>query len=39
MYQWIVFAHVASVLAFMLAHGIHFTVMWQCAGSPILRGR
>jgi hypothetical protein len=28
MYQWIVLAHVASVLAFMLAHGVHMTAMW-----------
>lgn len=34
MYQWIVFAHVASVLAFMLAHGIHVTVMWAMRREP-----
>ena len=34
MYQWVVFAHVASVLAFMLAHGIHVTVMWAMRGEP-----
>ncbi len=34
MYEWIVFAHVASVLAFMLAHGIHVTVMWAMRGEP-----
>jgi small-conductance mechanosensitive channel len=28
MYEWVLFVHVASVLAFMLAHGIHVTVMW-----------
>jgi hypothetical protein len=28
MYPWIVFVHVASVLAFMLAHGVHITAMW-----------
>ena len=28
MYQWVVFVHVASVLAFMLAHGVHVTAMW-----------
>ena len=32
MYQWIVFAHVASVLAFMLAHGVHMTAMWAMRG-------
>lgn len=34
MYQWVVFAHVASVLAFMLAHGIHVTVMWAMRAEP-----
>ncbi|MBA3687736.1 MAG: hypothetical protein H0W81_02695 [Chloroflexi bacterium] len=34
MYQWVVFAHVASVLAFMLAHGIHVTVMWAMRREP-----
>ena len=28
MYPWVVFVHVASVLAFMLAHGVHVTAMW-----------
>jgi hypothetical protein len=34
MYQWIVFAHVASVLAFMLAHGVHMTAMWAMRREP-----
>ena len=34
MYEWVVFAHVASVLAFMLAHGIHVTVMWAMRREP-----
>jgi hypothetical protein len=34
MYPWIVFVHVASVLAFMLAHGIHVTVMWAMRAEP-----
>jgi hypothetical protein len=34
MYQWVVFAHVASVLAFMLAHGVHMTAMWAMRGEP-----
>ena len=28
MYEWVVFLHVASVLAFMLAHGVHAAAMW-----------
>ena len=32
MYQWVVFAHVASVLAFMLAHGVHVVAMWAFRG-------
>jgi hypothetical protein len=32
MYEWVLFVHVASVLAFMLAHGIHVTVMWAMRG-------
>ena len=28
MYEWVIYAHVAAVLAFMLAHGIHMTAMW-----------
>jgi hypothetical protein len=34
MYQWIVFVHVASILAFMLAHGGHMTAMWAMRGEP-----
>ena len=34
MYEWVVFAHVASVLAFMLAHGVHMTAMWAMRGEP-----
>ena len=34
MYEWVVFVHVASILAFMLAHGIHMTAMWAMRGEP-----
>jgi hypothetical protein len=34
MYQWVVFVHVASVLAFMLGHGIHVTAMWAMRREP-----
>lgn len=34
MYQWIVFVHVASILAFMLAHGVHATAMWAMYREP-----
>ena len=34
MYPWVVFVHVASVLAFMLAHGVHMTAMWAMRGEP-----
>jgi len=34
MYEWVVFAHVASVLVFMLAHGIHVTAMWAMRREP-----
>lgn len=34
MYQWIVFVHVASILAFMLAHGVHMTAMWAMRREP-----
>jgi hypothetical protein len=34
MYQWVVFVHVASVLAFMLGHGIHMTAMWAMRREP-----
>jgi hypothetical protein len=29
MYQWLLFLHVGSVLAFMLVHGVHVTVTWR----------
>lgn len=29
MYEWVVFLHVASVLGFMLGHGVQVTAMWQ----------
>jgi len=29
MYEWLIFAHVAAVLGFMLAHGVHVAVMWK----------
>lgn len=32
MYSWLVFLHVAAVLAFMLAHGVHMTAMWAMRG-------
>ena len=32
MYEWVVFVHVASVLAFMLAHGVHVAAMWAMRG-------
>ena len=34
MYQWVLFVHVASVLAFMLAHGVHVAAMWAMRGEP-----
>ena len=34
MYPWVVFVHVASVLAFMLAHGVHVSAMWAMRGEP-----
>ncbi len=34
MYEWVVFVHVASILAFMLAHGVHMTAMWAMRGEP-----
>ncbi len=33
-YPWVVFVHMASVLAFMLAHGIHMTAMWATRREP-----
>lgn len=32
MNEWVVFLHVAAVLAFMLAHGVHVTAMWAMHG-------
>jgi len=29
MYEWLIFLHVAAVLAFMFAHGAHITAMWR----------
>ena len=29
MYEWLIFLHVAAVLAFMLAHGVHISAMWR----------
>lgn len=34
MYELVVFTHVASVLAFMLAHGAHVVAMWAFRGEP-----
>ena len=34
MYELVVFVHVASVLAFMLAHGVHVVAMWAFRGEP-----
>ena len=34
MYQLVVFVHVASILAFMLAHGVHVTAMWAMRREP-----
>ena len=34
MREWVVFIHVASVLAFMLAHGVHMTAMWAMRREP-----
>ena len=34
MYQWVVFVHVASVITFMLAHGVHVAAMWAMRGEP-----
>jgi len=34
MYEWVVFVHVAAVLAFMLAHGVHVTAMWAMRREP-----
>jgi hypothetical protein len=29
MYQWLLFLHIGSVFGFLLAHGIHVTIMWR----------
>jgi hypothetical protein len=29
MYQWLLFLHIAAVLGFMLAHGVHVSVIWK----------
>lgn len=29
MYQWLLFLHLGAVFAFMMAHGIHVTIMWK----------
>ncbi|MEX1156772.1 MAG: hypothetical protein WED12_06345 [Chloroflexota bacterium] len=34
MKEWVVFLHVASVLAFMLAHGVHISAMWAMRAEP-----
>lgn len=34
MYEWVVFVHVASILGFMLAHGVHMTAMWAMRREP-----
>jgi hypothetical protein len=34
MHEWLVFVHVASVLAFMLAHGVHMTAMFAMRAEP-----
>ncbi|MEO8638431.1 MAG: hypothetical protein ABI458_00795 [Chloroflexota bacterium] len=34
MYVWVVFAHVASVLGLMLAHGVHVTAMFAMRREP-----
>jgi hypothetical protein len=34
MYQWLLFLHVGAVLLFLLAHGIHVTVMWKWRLEP-----
>lgn len=34
MYQWLLFLHIGAVLAFLLAHGIHVTVMWKWWQEP-----
>ena len=34
MQQWLLFLHLAAVLAFMLVHGIHVTIMWAWRREP-----
>ena len=32
MYEWVLFVHIASILAFMLAHGVYVNAMWAMRG-------
>ena len=34
MYEWLILLHVAAVLAFMLAHGVHISAMWRMRAEP-----
>ena len=34
MSSWLAFLHVGAVLAFVMAHGIHATIMWKMRGEP-----
>ena len=34
MYEWVIFVHVASILAFMLAHGVHVAAMFAMSREP-----
>ena len=34
MYEWVIFVHIASILAFMLAHGVYVNAMWAMRGEP-----
>lgn len=34
MSSWLAFLHVGAVLAFVMAHGIHATIMWRMRGQP-----
>lgn len=34
MHQWLVFLHVAAVMAFMLVHGVQVAVMWKERWEP-----
>jgi len=29
MYEWLIFLHIAAVLAFMVGHGAHISAMWR----------